>query len=281
MSRQTVQDAPVQREVMEAVRDSGEPMQPKEITKVTGRSRDSVNSALRKLKERGDLVQPAYGKYDLPTRVEESPTPNNLEDDATGTLALGARSSQDSLAALFRQDVEMTIHTQARVSAGSGRVVYPDDATYDVSLPKGFLSRLLGFHSPSTIGVMEAEGDSMKPTIKDGDLIIYEPVEEIRSAGIYVLHLRTGATVKRVQPLPDGSYRIIPDNSHRGYSRMTLVPNDGGFRLEETGRSAEMHVVGKVRFPDRSTDEIHVQQVGEIIRSVVRGGEVDAGRWSN
>jgi len=273
---------PAQIDAFKAIRDADEAVRPSEISEVTGRSVDSTNRAVRKLRERGLIERVEHGLYQS-SDVGGSPTANDLEDGVTEQLDLGASSSPtDSLASLFSQDTEMTVHTEAKVAAGTGRVVYPDHATHEVTFPKHFLSRLLGFHPPSTIGVMEAEGDSMRPTIKDGDLVIYEPVEQIRSAGIYVLHLRNGVTVKRVQPLPDGSYRIIPDNSHRGYSQMTLVPNDGdGFRLEETGRTASMHVVGKVRFPDRSTDEIHVQQVGEIIRSVVRGGEVDAGRWVN
>jgi len=259
------------------IRDFVEQEGPVRRDDVAGQFDLKPNYAGKLLSEMANEQPPRLGRveqglYDLPGNVGGNPTRGHLEDDASGSLDLGARSSpEDSLASLFSQDTQMTIHTEAKVAAGSSRVVYPDDATHQVEFPKHFLSRLLGFHPPSTIGVMEAEGDSMKPTIRDGDLIIYEPVEEIRSAGIYVLYLRTGATVKRVQPLPDGSYRIIPDNSHRGYSRMTLIPNESGFTLEETGRSAEMHVVGKVRFPDRSTDEIHVQQVGEIIRSVVRG----------
>jgi len=272
---------PAQIDAFKAVRDAGEAVRPSEISEETGRSVDSTNRAVRKLRKRGLIEKVDHGLYRVPD-VGDSSTRADLEDNATAQLSLGASSSPtDSLASLFSQDTEMTIHTEAKVAAGNGRVVYPDSATHEVSFPKHFLSRLLGFHPPSTIGVMEAEGDSMKPTIRDGDLIIYEPVEEIHSAGIYVLYLRTGATVKRVQPLPDGSFRIIPDNSHRGYTRMTLIPNDSGFTLEETGRSAQMHVVGKVRFPDRSTDEIHVQQVGEIIRSVVRGGDPDMGRWTN
>lgn len=199
-----------------------------------------------------------------------------FENGATPSVSLPAESDQEAdLASLFRQDTVMTVHLEAKVAAGTGRVVYPDDATQEVSVPRGFLSRLLGFHPPKRIGVMEAAGDSMEPTIERGDLVIWEPVEErqIRDADVYVIHMNGGLTVKRVQPLPDGSVRIIPDNQHRRYTESTLIPteSEGEYRMEETGRTARMYPAGRVLFPDRSTDKVHVQQVGEIIRSVVRG----------
>lgn len=66
---------------------------------------------------------------------------------------------------------------------------------------------------------------------------------------------------------------MISDDDYQQYKNETLVPTDteGTFTKEETGRTAEMWPVGKVLFPDRNTDEMHVKQVSQIIRSVVDG----------
>jgi len=171
----------------------------------------------------------------------------------------------------------MEIHTKAEAAAGNGRITYPDAHTYTVDVPRAFLSELLGFHPPSEIGIMRSDGDSMRPTIRDEEMIIYRPLRDgIRGAGVYVVWMTHGAVVKRVQPLSDGGYRIISDNSFQDYKNETLVPTESGDELvkKSSGNVVTFNPVGKVLFPNRSTDEMHVKQVSEIIRRVV-GREVD------
>ncbi len=117
----------------------------------------------------------------------------------------------------------------------------------------------------------------MRPTIQSGDIIIYKPVEEIRTGGIYVLLIDGRQVVKRVQPISGGGYKLISDNDYDDYENERLVPKDkNGQTLvnETTGRTVDMRVVGSVIFPDRDTDTLHVKQVARIIKSVA-GGEVD------
>lgn len=227
-------------------------------------SASRLDNVLGALRDSGDIIRVGRGRYDLPSQGR-----GNVENDATKELTL--HDDEGKLASLFDRDIKMRIHTEARVSAGSGRIIYPDKETHEVSLPAGFLQQILGFRPPSRIGVTWADGDSMEPTIKADDLIIYEPIEEIRDSGIYVINLTHGNVVKRVQPRADGSYRIISDNSYHDYINDTLVPHNGGFRMQETGRTAQMHPVGRVLFPDRDTSQIHIQQAGKIIQSAIRG----------
>jgi phage repressor protein C with HTH and peptisase S24 domain len=168
----------------------------------------------------------------------------------------------------------MTVYTDVKAEAGSGRVVYPDEAEHTIELPRHFISRILGFSPPREVGVMTADGDSMRPTIQDGDLILYRPAEEVRGGGVYVLLIDDRQIVKRVQTISGGGYRIISDNSYHGYADETLVPADDhtdALVNEETGRSVDLRVVGSVIFPRRDTDHLHVQQVAEIIRGMTNG----------
>lgn len=68
--------------------------------------------------------------------------------------------------------------------------------------------------NPEHLALMESSGDSMFPTIADGDVIMVDlSVNEVHSARIYVLDLDGALIVKRVQRLFDGSFKIISDNT--------------------------------------------------------------------
>jgi phage repressor protein C with HTH and peptisase S24 domain len=259
---------PAQVDAYRAIATADDPIRPAEISEETGRSIDSTNRAVGKLKDAGHIEKVDHGLYTLP---KDSDTEGQFNTTPTVDPGEG-----DELTSMLESTAVMEIHTEAKVSAGDGHVVYPSESTREVEVPKSFLAEVIGFHPPSRIGVTWAEGDSMKPTIRDGELVIWEPLEDgISSSGIYVLYLAHGTVVKRVQPFPDGSYRIISDNDYDSYQDVTLIPSDDGDHLiqESTGRIAEMHPVGRVLFPDRSTDQMHVKQVSEIIRRLVGGDE--------
>lgn len=52
--------------IADAIRESGGPMSPKEISDATGLNPKNVRSAVREMKANHALVQPGYGQYDLP-----------------------------------------------------------------------------------------------------------------------------------------------------------------------------------------------------------------------
>lgn len=52
--------------IADAIRESKGPMSPKEISEATGLNPKNVRSAVREMKANHALVQPEYGKYDLP-----------------------------------------------------------------------------------------------------------------------------------------------------------------------------------------------------------------------
>lgn len=66
---------------------------------------------------------------------------------------------------------------------------------------------------PTKVIVVEVVGDSMSPTVDDGDLVLADLRESrFRHDGIYVLRSGADLSVKRVQRRPDGKLIIRSDN---------------------------------------------------------------------
>ena len=68
------------------------------------------------------------------------------------------------------------------------------------------------------LSVIEVEGDSMEPTLRDGDEILVDRTQRPMRAGIHVIRLDDVLLVKRLEPGPAGTLRVISDNP--AYPRM-------------------------------------------------------------
>lgn len=100
-----------------------------------------------------------------------------------------------------------------------------------------WLRRNLG-HTSGQITSIDVRGDSMAPTLLDGDTImIDEGVTVVDVDGIYVLDLYGRRLVKRVQHLFDGTLVLISDNS--SYQRET-IPRD---------QARDVVVIGRMVWP--------------------------------
>jgi phage repressor protein C with HTH and peptisase S24 domain len=74
------------------------------------------------------------------------------------------------------------------------------------------------------VALIEVVGDSMSPTIDDGDLVVADTREtRFKSDGIYVIRNGEDLSIKRVQREPDGKLTIRSDN--QAYHTMTIAPN--------------------------------------------------------
>jgi phage repressor protein C with HTH and peptisase S24 domain len=135
------------------------------------------------------------------------------------------------------------------VGATSGAPV-PDPRDY-VLLPKRPESAAAGAETPSPVGGAEfiafrrewirselaiepdrltmetAVGESMLPTIQEGDLLLVDTTEDrARSFGVYVVEIAGERLVKRVQPKLDGSLTLISDNA--AYEPEHVAPAQAG-----------------------------------------------------
>lgn len=89
---------------------------------------------------------------------------------------------------------------------------YAEPARYFVAFRTEWLTRL-GL-SPAYTEVLLACGDSMDPTISDGDLLLIDRrATRIAESGIYVLMIGGAVSVKRVQIRRDGTAVLISDNA--------------------------------------------------------------------
>lgn len=65
------------------------------------------------------------------------------------------------------------------------------------------------------MSIIRVKGDSMAPTLIDGDLVLVDHGREFIDppGGIYALSINNEIVVKRIQPLfPNGKIRITTDN---------------------------------------------------------------------
>jgi phage repressor protein C with HTH and peptisase S24 domain len=128
-------------------------------------------------------------------------------------------------------------HAGARPSMGGGAVVEEEHIqgrNYHFRL--SWIRQGLGA-SPSQLRVLHVEGDSMHPTLQDGDTVLVDlsrrsPVPP----GIFVLHDGIGLVAKRLEHIPNSdppAMRVISDNPIYGPYERT---------------ADEIHIVGRIRW---------------------------------
>lgn len=97
-------------------------------------------------------------------------------------------------------------------SAGPGALVEVED-TFEVLAFREDWLRRRGIN-PLTTHALTARGDSMEPTIRDGDvLLVDKSIDHVRDNAIYVVVFAGRTLVKRLQLMRDGSVIIKSDNS--------------------------------------------------------------------
>ena len=127
----------------------------------------------------------------------------------------------------------------ARLAAGDG--VFNDRAQLIDFIPftKDFLVKKIGRSSTEGLSVVEVRGDSMEPTIGDGDLVLVDQTNKDFEDGIVTFVLDDMTCVKRIRRFFDG-IEIISDNRDL-YPPMLL----------ERDRINEMQIIGRVRWCGR------------------------------
>ena len=121
-------------------------------------------------------------------------------------------TTQDELPAPTNDRYVMIPRYDIRASAGSGTPVDQEALLGLISFDEVFLRRHLGMR-PDTLVTIEATGDSMLPTIRDGDLLLVDTSNnDIQDGRIYVLSFGGLLSVKRLQVMPDGSIAVVSDN---------------------------------------------------------------------
>lgn len=118
-------------------------------------------------------------------------------------------------------------------SAGPGAFVEAVGEPELISVDLQWLRQELHVN-PSDVSMIYVRGDSMQPTIMDGDmLLVSSHVEQIRD-GIYVSRYDGLLQVKRLQRQPKGVIRVTSDNP--AYDSFTVNLQDEGTDFAIVGR---------------------------------------------
>ncbi|MEA3553571.1 MAG: S24 family peptidase [Campylobacterota bacterium] len=98
------------------------------------------------------------------------------------------------------------------VSAGGG--AYDADEVYEkLDLPDFFVNIVGGKDNIKNIEAINVTGDSMEPTLNNGNIIFIDKTkQDVSKDGIYAFVNENGLFVKRMQRRIDGSLDIISDN---------------------------------------------------------------------
>ncbi len=147
-------------------------------------------------------------------------TPRKLDPDDLDTLArylgvstaeLGGRGSSDSLgpAALVRVP-----RLDVGASAGPGALNDREAPVSHIAFDQSWLRQLCGARS-ADLSFIRVQGDSMVPTLADGDDILVDRsdrAERLRD-GVYVLRREDALMVKRLAVNPTGRYATIKSDN--------------------------------------------------------------------
>lgn len=122
------------------------------------------------------------------------------------------KSSQDNDTNI----VKIPYFKDTYASAGNGAINY-DEVPIIMELDADFLRVFLQITTPfKNMHIINAKGDSMEPTIKDGELLYINPIANeggINSGSIYVINFDGDVLVKRVDKNPiTKALTLISDN---------------------------------------------------------------------
>jgi phage repressor protein C with HTH and peptisase S24 domain len=97
-------------------------------------------------------------------------------------------------------------------SAGFGSFVQNESIVDFLAFREDWIRHDLGL-APSELVLIRARGDSMEPTIRDGDMLLVDIApKHWKEDGIYVLTIEERLMVKRVQFRPGGALEVVSDN---------------------------------------------------------------------
>jgi phage repressor protein C with HTH and peptisase S24 domain len=101
-----------------------------------------------------------------------------------------------------------------RASAGPGAAVLAEDQLRPIAFDRAWL-RELRVRDPAQLSMIRVEGDSMIPTLADGDEILVDrsDTHERLRDGIYVIRSDDMLVVKRVAVAPGGRVSVGSDNA--------------------------------------------------------------------
>lgn len=184
------------------------------------RERGDDYSALSRLIGRNAAYIQQFIKRGTPKRLAERDRRVLAEYYAVDEQMLGApaeKQSRKNPATGIIPGVEMVAVSQYAVnaSAGPGALTEEEQELSQIAFPARWLRKLAG-GDPAQLSIITVSGDSMEPSLSDGDEILVssgDGAERLRD-GIYVLRVDNALIVKRIAMNPaNRRFTIKSDNA--------------------------------------------------------------------
>jgi phage repressor protein C with HTH and peptisase S24 domain len=179
--------------------------------------------------ERGETVPDAVQLYDIALVTKTNPA----------WLLCGEKypkNSADSSGALYSGDggdLALVPAYGVKASAGNGEHVNEEQVIGRFAFKREWLARK-GLNA-NNLAVVAARGDSMEPTVRDGDILLVDRnVDRISTDGIYLIERENDLFCKRLQRSFDGGVTIMSDNPRYGPQQLS------------TDAASELNIVGRV-----------------------------------
>lgn len=206
-----------------------------ELARLIAKHRDDY-AGLSRLIGRNPAYIQQFIKRGVPRKLAEEDRRKlaryfDVDETVLGGPGKAAEASADSLIAIPRYDI--------RASAGAGAFAEGERPVAHLGFDPRFLKQLCGAR-PSDLSIIRVRGDSMYPTLADGDDIMVD-----RSAagmgvsdGIYVLRRDDSLMVKRIAV-------------HPGSRRLTISGDNGAYPSWPDCDPSDVDIVGRVVWAGR------------------------------
>ena len=161
---------------------------------------------------RSDQYIQQYIKYGLPAklkaedRYEIAKFLNIDEQELSDTPLL------KPLSKVFENSVLIDM-LDATACCGNGIECLQENVIGFWNMPYDDFRTITTTSKPENVKLLRVKGDSMSPTIKDGDWVMADiSLKQADSDGIYLLRMSTGLAIKRLQGSVKNDVLIISDN---------------------------------------------------------------------
>lgn len=186
-----------------------------------------------------DLIWLATGEGDLKREWSVPPATQSNARLLHGNVA--GFGEQDRDLPLVLEDVPPVALEYVQIydvaaSAGHGAAVFDEPPADMMAFPTTWLRRQIGA-SPQSLACIYAEGDSMEPEVRSGDiLLINRSITEPRGDGVYVVSLDGDLLVKRVQR--SGADQLVLKATNQAYDPVEIDLTAVGDAFRIIGRVA-------------------------------------------